>query len=71
MTKQTLNYEILLDDWKIDLKAKIAKCDNMLKRLDPESYRYGYYKGICEGYKVALAKVEFLEGPQKNAKYLN
>jgi hypothetical protein len=67
--EKKLNYKLLLEDWTIDLIEKIEKCEQKLKKLETGSYEYGYYKGIQEGYKTSLAKMDFLKSPQKNAKY--
>lgn len=61
MTKTTLDYDALLNDWAEELHKKVDKAREMEGESETGSYKHGHCVGYCEGLLMALAQLSLLE----------
>lgn len=68
MTKHTLDYDALLDDWAKELHEKIDRAQELEDETELGSFKHGHCVGYREGMLTAMVKLSLLE-KRKTKKY--
>lgn len=60
-----INYDELLNNWSEKVLAKAEKYEEEKEYTEVGSFKYGYLKGLAEGYRLAEAMLAQEERKEK------